>query len=176
MRAIGGEIEGQVIGLAASVDLIAVCTYFGQVHLFDVVSGDLVRSFSERGDAEGQLFGCLGFRFTPDGSKLLIAEYNNKRLSLFSLTGELVRCIGAGGALKGPRDVDFAPNGDILVADADARNQHICVFSSDGSTLLRSFGVRGDGPGQFQAPGALAITRGELYVVDEDSTRVQVFN
>lgn len=37
------------------------------------------------------------------------------------------------------------------------------------------FGDEGDGPGQFRGPNALAVHGNQLYVLDRNSPRVQVF-
>lgn len=179
VRTIGaGIIDGEVSCVAVSADLIAAGTYEGKVFLFDFASGELLRSIGEEGEAEGELTSCFGIRFTPDGGHVLIAEFSNNRLSLFtSTTGAFVRCVGV-GTLACPCDVDFASNGDIVVAEYNSCR--ICVFSPDGSTLERSFGSEcdddtSDAPGQLKSPTALALHVCRLYVLDERSERLQVF-
>lgn len=173
VRTIGeGVITGNVVGIAARVDILVVGSQGGiqpQVSVFDAISGDLIRSFGEKGKAKGQLHLCCGLRLTPDGNHILVTELH-KRMSLFTLMGDFLRCIGE-GTLKLPVDVDFASNGDILVAD----HHRICVFSPDGSTLLRAFGSEGDITGHFKCPTALAMHGDKLYVIDWMSHRVQVF-
>lgn len=172
VRTIGaGVIDGWVIGIAASADMIAVGTYSGKVFKFDMASGVLIRSFGTLGSAEGQLKHPVGLRFTPDGRDFLIAEAGNSRLSMFTLSGAFVHCIGV-GALNSPFDVDFAANGDILVADKHG----MCVLSFDGSTLLRSFGPKGEAPGKLSNACAVAVCCDKLFVLDSDTARVQVFN
>lgn len=177
VRTIGARvIETNVFGVAASADMIVVTTGRGtkRVWVFDFASGDLIRSFGEKGEAKGQLLAPRGVRFTPDGGHIIIAEESedNNRLSEFTLTGAFVRCVGV-GTLNGPYDVDFAPNGDILVADS--RNSRVCVFSPDGSTLLRAFGAEGDAAGQFKSPRGLAVHESQLYVIEQNNSRLQVF-
>lgn len=174
MRVIGaGVIDGYVYSIATSAAIIAVSAHGPKgVWMFDVTSGDLIRSFGELGPAEGQLTGNDGLRFTPDGGHILIAEERNHRLSLFTVTGDFVRCIGV-GMLRYPVDVEFTPAGDILVADS--HNHRVCALSPDGSTLLRSFGSEGDAPGKFRFPTALTIHGDKLFVLDWGSARVQVF-
>lgn len=70
-------------------------------------------------------------------------------------------------------DVEFASNCDIVVADGP--NHRICVYSADGSTLLRTFGGEGRAPGMFKHPIALSSHRTVLYVLEEGSPRVQVY-
>lgn len=158
VRSIGvGVIDGAMYAVTANPQLVAVGAMTGteQIFLFDLGSGDLVRSMGTIGGGVGSLYGVRGLRFTPDGAHILVAEYNNDRLSLFTLTGEFVSCIGF-DVLRWPSDVDFAPNGDILVASQGGHR--ICVFSSDGSNLLRTFGyVEETEESIFRAPTALAV-------------------
>jgi len=74
-----------------------------------------------------------------------------------------------------PTDVAFAPNGEIVVTDGYG-NPRVVRFSHDGK-FLGQFGVRGNGPGQFQLPHNVVIdARGNLYVADRDNQRVEVFD
>lgn len=176
VRTIGaGAISGLVYGIAASADMIAVSSLSKSdvsIMVFNAISGDVIRSIGKKGSALGQLDGCFGLRFTPDGGHILCAESDNNRLSLFTLTGAFVRCVGV-GTLQAPSDVDFASNGDILVADTV--NNRVCVFSGDGSILLRTFGSEGDAPSQFNYPHSLATHSDKVFVLDQFSGRMQVF-
>lgn len=173
MRTMGeGVAIDTCIGIAASMDMVAMGTRCG-VLLFDMATGSFIRCVGEEGEDEGQVDGCNGLRFTPDGRHILIADHRNSRLSLFSVDGVFVRCMGA-GALYRPMDLLFATNGDIVVTDRDAHC--IKVLSEDGSSLLRTFGSQGRNPGQFQYPTALAMCEGQLYVIGVQGKGVQVFN
>lgn len=175
VRTIGeGVIDGKVVGVAASADVIAVGVQRQpkRVILFSIASGAPIRSFGDKGMAEGELSGIRSLRFSPDGGHLIVTESKNNRLSLFTLSGVFVRCIGV-GTLFGPLDTDFSPTGDILVADFG--NDRVCVFCADGA-LLRTFGKSGTIPGKFQCPMALGVHGGHLYVLDNESARVQVFS
>lgn len=175
VRTIGSEvIHDSVMSIAATDDLIAVGVWSDEtekIMMFHVAGGDLARSFAVKGDAEGQLKGSDGMRFTPDGGHILIAEYVNSRLSLFTVAGDFVRCIGV-GSLSMPRDVDFLTNGDLLVADSG--KHRICILSYDRSSSLRGFGSYGDAAGKFKYPFALAMFGDQLFVLDKDTARVQV--
>jgi hypothetical protein len=90
--------------------------------------------------------------------------------------GGFVKHIGAGVVADGNKDLQFAPNGELLVADCG--NHRVCVFSADGDTLLRTWGTRGSADGEFEYPTALALMRlidSKLFVLDCGSGRVQMF-
>ena len=181
VRFIGvGVIDDNIWGIAANAELIVVgkydCTSNNRIMMFDAVAGAFFRAFGDYGDAPGQLmYNCNGIRFAPDSRHIIVAESNddgNSRLSVFTLAGEFVRCIGE-DVLKDAADAEFADNGDVIVCDSS--NHRICVYSGDGSTLLRQWGDEGDADGKFRYPVALAMCGGQLYVLIEGSKRVQVF-
>ncbi|MEI7437970.1 MAG: NHL repeat-containing protein, partial [bacterium] len=64
-------------------------------------------------------------------------------------------------------------NGWIYVSDSRA-NQIRCYTNS---ALVKTFGAKGSGNGQFDFPAGLYVSPAqELYVVDQNNDRVQVFN
>ena len=183
VRFIGvGVIDDDIWGIAANAELIGVgkawCTINNRIMMFDAVTGAFVRAFGDYGDAPGQLMMeyCMGIRFMPDSRRIIVAEGEHEgdrsRLSVFTLAGEYVRCIGE-GELRDAHDVEFADNGDVIVCDCSSHR--ISVSSADGSTLLRQWGDKGDADGKLQNPTALAMCDGQLYVLDSLSKRVQVF-
>ena len=183
VRFIGaGVINDFIWGIAANAELVVVGKHGdvsnNRIMMFDAVTGALVRAFGDYGDAPGQMLKyCWRIRFTPDSRHIIVAESKGGgtggRLSVFTLAGEFVRCVG-NGELKAALDVEFANNGDVIVCDG-APNHRICMYSGDGSTLLRQWGGKGDADGMLLDPTALAMCRGQLYVLDAGSKRVQVF-
>ena len=143
------------------------------MEVFDYRTGALLRQFAVHGHAVGFLGYPEGCRITPDGEHVLVSEYSTRRVSLFTLQGHFVRHIGAGELGSGHMDVDFAGNGEIIVADA--ANCRLCVYCPEDYTLLRSWGTNGSQNGQFRTPTALAVSGSRLYVLDQNSNRVQVF-
>ena len=183
VRFIGvGVIFDPISGIAANAELIVVgmyaCISNNRIMMFDAVTGVFVRAFGDCGDAPGQLMKyCQGIRFTPDSRHIIVAESNdsfaNGRLSVFTLAGEFVRCIGE-GELKAAYDIEFAASVDIIGCDGYPKHR-IYVYSADGSTLLRHWGGAGFTDGKFKCPLALAMCGGQLYVLDQWTKRVQVF-
>lgn len=172
VRTIGdGVVNDGIVGVSANIDLIAVSSHclLGNIWLFSITTGALIRSFGVSGHAEGQLSISTGIRLTSDGHHIYIAESGNDRVSLFTILGDFVRCFGK-GVLDCPLDVDIATNGDVVVADT--RNDLIRVFSADGSTLVRSFGRNSGGTREFKSPTALAIHRGALVVLCRGSPNI----
>ena len=173
-----GIINDSVWSIATNNEIIVVgklrATSNGRLIVFDANTGVYIRAFADFGSAPGQVRHCQGIRFMPDGHHIIVAEGEkpNYRLSVFTLAGEFVRCIGE-GVLQQARDVEFSDAGEFIVADAIPVHR-IVVFAPDG-TLLREWGSHGDEDGLFATPDALAYHAGQLYVMDCDSQRVQVF-
>ena len=85
------------------------------------------------------------FKFSPDGKVLMT-------LGAAGVTGD------DPGFFNAPSDVLVAPNGDIFVADGHGgdTNARIVKFAKDGS-LLKTWGKKGSGPGEFNVPHRLAM-------------------
>jgi len=103
----------------------------------------------------------------------------------FSPDGELLMTLGKAGVagdgpdeFNKPSSVLVAPNGDIFVGDGHGgeSNARMLKFSQDG-TFIKTWGTRGTGPGDFEAPHTLAMdSSGRLFVGDRGNSRVQIFD
>ena len=105
------------------------------------------------------------FKFNPEGKVLMT-------LGKAGVTGD------GSDTFNSPSDVLVAPNGDIFVADGHGgdTNARIAKFSKDG-TLIKAWGRKGSGPGEFNVPHRLAMdSSGRLFVADRSNNRIQVFD
>ena len=161
------------ISIAVRGDMVAIGTVNGPIEIpvHSLATGELIHRFKFCAK-RGQIGNCAtGIRYTPDGTRLLVAELNNRYLLVFTVEGVFVKRICTGILSKGDKDVSFGAGGEIIVADKD--KHRICVFSPDGATLIKIWGSRGTTAGEFQYPNVLAVSGSYLYVMDK--TRVQVF-
>src|SRR5215475_14143047 len=72
-------------------------------------------------------------------------------------------------------DVTWGPDGTIFVADGYGKSR-IAKFNKEGN-LVKSWGERGTGPGDFNTPHSIVIDRqNNLYVADRQNGRIQVFD
>ena len=100
----------------------------------------------------------------------------------FTRDGQLVMTLGKKGVsgdgpdtFNSPTDVAVAPNGDVFVSDGHV-NSRIVKFTKDG-TFIKTWGRRGDGPGEFNVPHTMSFdSRGRLLVGDRANRRIQIFD
>ncbi len=197
-----GRSLGSTAGIALDADGISFWTFdrcgdnwcvgsdLAPIQKFDA-AGNLVTSFGTgmfvrpHGifvDADGNVWVTDGEG--PDGEDPR-KDGKGHQVFKFSSDGTLLMTLGtAGVAGDGPDEfnkpsaVVVAPNGDIFVGDGHGgdSNARIVKFSKDG-TFIRTWGTRGAGPGEFEAPHALAMdSSGRLFVGDRGNLRIQIFD
>jgi len=159
--------------IAVHSDLIVVGNTAGWVEIHNAFTGELIRCFGSRGDGPGQIGTvATGVCVSPDGTNLLVAEYTNPRLSMFTVDGVFIKHIAVGIlGNDSSNDVCFGAGGDIVVSDCE--HHRIRVFASDTHSQVKMWGFHGSDAGQFTYPTALTVSGSYLYVLDD--TRVQVF-
>jgi DNA-binding beta-propeller fold protein YncE len=116
-----------------------------------------------------------------NGGTVWVADRNNNRVERFTADGRYLPFPALRyqhlSALPGRLDLpyDVAPDalGDVYVADT--HNDRIQEFSPTGR-LIRSFGSRGSGDGQFWQPRGVAIDPfGNVWVADHENHRIEKF-
>jgi DNA-binding beta-propeller fold protein YncE len=116
-----------------------------------------------------------------NGGTVWVADRDNNRVSRFSFDGRFRAFPAlrrqhrspAPGRLNLPYDVAPDALGNVYVADT--HNHRIQVFSPTGK-LLRRWGRRGSGDGEFFQPRGIAIDPfGNVWVADHENYRVQKF-
>lgn len=122
------------------------------------------------GDFEGGLQSLGGIDVNGAGDLTVVNGYNVHR---FSTDGDDLGQWGlsVAGALGGGMAID--PDGNVLVSTP--YRDYVQVYDAGGS-FVTEFGGTGNGDGQFNWPGAIAIDgSGNIYVVDTQNHRIQKF-
>jgi DNA-binding beta-propeller fold protein YncE len=79
------------------------------------------------------------------------------------------------GLFRQPTDVAWDSDGNIYITDGYI-NSRVAKFDRNGD-WVKSWGDRGNAPGQFNTPHAIAIDRqNNVYVGDRTNRRIQVFD
>ncbi len=134
------------------------------------------------------------FEGTNGPHKIKISPYDPQRrvwvvaetkhvVYVFSNDGkQLLQTIGEEGVTANdathfgrPQDLDFMPDGSVLVADG-LTNARIVKLDRTGK-FVSSWGTPGAGDGQFNAVHGVAIDKNQrVYVADRNNKRIQVFD
>jgi len=73
-----------------------------------------------------------------------------------------------------PTDVAFDREGNIYVADGEG-NSRVLKFNKFGN-VIGGWGMKGNGPGQFDLPHSITIDGDLVYVGDRENGRIQIFD
>ena len=114
-------------------------------------------------------------KFTPQG-KLLLTLGNMNKPSDTGYDGKNTATVTkAGGPFNRPTNLAIGPKGDLYVSDGYG-NCRVHMFSPSGE-LKRSWGVPGQGPGEFLLPHGIAVASdGRVFVCDRENDRIQIFS
>jgi len=166
----GGELCN---GASASID---------PVFQFDT-SGKLLKSW-------GKGMFTSPHKLTIDKDyNLWMADNGQHQVMKLDKDGKVLMTLGKKGVVgtgndefDAPTEVAIGPNGDIFVADGHSGgglatgNARIVKFDKDGK-FIKTWGKKGMGPGEFDAPHTLAFDgRGRLFVGDRQNNRIQIFD
>ena len=110
----------------------------------------------------------LVLKFDPEGRLLMVLGRSNS-------PGDFVFTDTKFSLFDRPSDLAFDSQDNIYVTDGYG-NSRVVKFNPQGDRLL-AWGTKGDAPGQFNLPHAIAIDDDDrLYVGDRENARIQVFD
>jgi hypothetical protein len=159
-----------------NADVIAVSEW--ACHRISVLSwadGSVRARFGSFGSQPGHFRYPRGVRLLANGSEVVVADCDNHRLCVFTLSGEFVAAMGnREQGLNYPYNVlECAPDGSYIATNIDGNN---LIKLSRDNAMAEVFGKYGDGDGEFSASTALvALPNDGCLVVDYGNRRVQYF-
>jgi DNA-binding beta-propeller fold protein YncE len=114
-------------------------------------------------------------KFTPEG-KLLLTLGTMNTPSDTGYDGQNTRtATRPAGPFNRPTNLAVGPRGDLYVSDGYG-NCRVHRFSPTGE-LKHSWGVPGQGPGEFYLPHGIATAAdGRVFVCDRENDRIQIFS
>ncbi|XP_032779097.1 tripartite motif-containing protein 2 [Daphnia magna] len=179
-RAKGQFINPQDISTAVSGRILATDSNNQCVQIFKAKRTQNEIQFSSfgslpivRGRLLGQLQRPTGIAFLPEGDQFIVADYENRWVSLFEARGKFLSRFGM-GKLQGPKGLAIDGKGHIYVVDNKASS--ICVFLTNGRFVGR-FGSRGVGEDHLAGPHFIGINSfGHAIISDFHNHAVKVFD
>jgi sugar lactone lactonase YvrE len=157
-----------------------------QVYLFNRLPQPAVLVFDREGRflhswGEGLFTTPHGLWISPD-DRVFLADCGDHTIRICTTDGQVEQTLGTAGQAGAP-DMPFnqptwakrSPSGETYVSDGYGQYR-VHRFAADG-TLLKSWGEKGDGPGQFALPHSVVVDRrGRVLVADRENHRVQIFD
>lgn len=136
-----------------------------------------ILAWGQKGDKPGEFYSPIGIAINRK-DEVYVTDLNNARVQKFNTDGKYL------GGFDLPLDTPprkFCGIGGITLDDAGQiylsfMNQHRIGVYSNAGKLIREWGKRGNGDGEFYQPGGLVLDgNGDLYVADQCNHRVQKF-
>jgi sugar lactone lactonase YvrE len=125
--------------------------------------------WGRKGAGEGEFSACVGIAIGRN-DEVYTSEFRNQRVQRFTPEG---RFLGAFPVQPHAGGLAVDPEGKVYLAHWNSNK--VAAYSPLGE-LLREWGRKGVGDGEFQLPGSVALgPDGLLYVPDQGNSRVQVF-
>ena len=187
LRAIGGsELLRRPTGVAISpdgkmlyvIDTGGVDSSSHHMHIFDALSGELIKTVGSRGKEEGQFNLPLQAVADANGT-VYVVDGGNFRIQSFDRDGNFKSSFGGIGRQSGqfsrPKGIAVDPQGNIYVVDAAFGNFQI--FDPSGQLLL-FVGDRGTSglPAEYMLPAGVAVDEdGRVYMVDQFFKKVDIY-
>ncbi len=157
-----GHLSGPS-GVCADDAVIVVSEEAHRISVFKRGDGALHRRFGSGGSGDGQLDTPYGLCFMSGHRHVAVADYNNSRVSVFSVGGEFVRHVGV-GHLSYPTGVACSAFDELVVADY--HNNRVVVFSASGELLKTMAG------GYFTG---VALHGGTIFAQDYRNSKCILF-
>ena len=183
---------GSKMGAAAAVAFdarghIYVLTRGAQAFFEFDPNGAFVRAFGD-----GMFTRSHGLKIDREGN-LWATDVGAHTVMKLNPAGQVLLTLGTKGEagdwneaagsrkLNQPNDIAIAANGDVFIAQghtpgAGRGDARVLKFDKDGR-FIKSWGGKGNAPGQFDVAHGIAIdAKGLLWVMDRENQRIQVFD
>ena len=139
------------------------------IEVYDRSSTDLLHTIGK-----GKLGEYLPGVTFYDQENILVSDYFNSNIKMFTIQGQHVRTIDRGSTTFRPWGITISPDGHIYVCD-DA-NHCVCVFDVNGEFLF-FFDSRGNGDECFDSPVDQCFAGdGFLYISNVNNSRICVYD
>ena len=141
-----------------------------------------------RGFGDGMFERSHGLRIDAQDN-IWATDVRSNMVYKFDPTGRLEMVLGVKGhtgewhpfghlrLFDEPNEAVVGPTGDIFVLQGHGKGCSRVLKFDSGGTFIKTWGGKGNGPGQFDLPHSLVFdAQGLLYIADRNNARIQVFD
>jgi DNA-binding beta-propeller fold protein YncE len=177
-----GKNFGEAVGIAVNSRQHVFVFHRGPGSLMEFdAAGNFIRSLGD-----GLIKKAHGLRIDPDDN-IWVTDVEQHLVIKFNPEGHILMVLGkidmAGEfnetyqmlLFNRPADVAFDGQGNVYIADGYG-NSRIVKTDKNGK-LLKTWGTKGSGKGEFNLPHNVVIdAKNRVYVADRENKRIQVFD
>ena len=181
VRKIGGQVckDGQFeltnVTFLNDDEILVADERNHRIQQLNVQTGNFVKSFGKKGSGDGEFKNPVSVCITSDGRFIVVADFNNSRIQVFTMDGEPVFKFGDSGPERLDHPIDCVCYEEKFFV-ADMNNNCVKVFDERGQFLYK-FGEKGNGDGQLNFLYDLCVDKyGNLLVCDTGNKRIQQFS
>ena len=133
-----------------------------------------MKSFGKKGSGDGEFEDPTSVCITSDGCFIVVAEYVNSRIQVFTMDGEPVFKFGNSGPERLDHPLSCVCYEEKFIV-TDCNNDCVKVFDERGRFLYK-FGEKGNGDGQMNEPYGLCVDKhNNVFLFDGENNRIQQF-
>ena len=133
-----------------------------------------MKSFGKEGSGDGEFVSPVGVCITGDGRFIVVTEFANSRIQVFTMDGEPVFKFGSSGSERLDHPLSCVHYEEKFFV-TEMNNNCVKVFDERGQFLYK-FGEKGNGDGQMDKPCGLCVDKhNNVFLCDGGNNRVQQF-
>jgi len=173
----GSLLAPSALALAPDGDLFVSDAEAGRVVVL-APDGTVRRTIGELGQGRGQFTSPRALGFDSAGL-LYVGLGDDYLIQRFDLSGAYVDSIGhtySDETIFRVGGMAFDANARMYVTRSATHYVGVYDVADPNGRWIGDFGTVGRGPGEFNTPTGIAIHDEQLYVVDQDNHRIQVFD
>ena len=150
-----------------------------RIQQLNVQTGNFVKSFGKKGSGDGEFKNPVSVCITGDGRFIVVADFSNSRIQVFTMDGEPVFKFGDSGPVRLDHPLSCVCY-EKKVFVADKNNNCVKVFDERGQFLYK-FREKGNGDGQLNLPFGLCVDKHNIgkhcyknvFLCDGGTNRIQ---
>lgn len=143
----------------------------------DLKEPKLILTWGQRGDKPGEFYSPIHIAINKH-DEIYVADLNNSRVQKFTTEGVYLS--------EFPLPLDVPPRKSCIIGGMAVDDEGLIYLSfmnqnklsvyKDNGTVVREWGKKGTGDGEFHQPGGIVLQKdGTLFVTDQCNHRIQKF-